>query len=65
MAISTEQAKYTIVENAGYVGECDVESHPSYWRALDRMREIYTPDEIDDLHVDIALDGPDGRTYEV
>ena len=28
MAISTEQAKYTIVENAGYVGECDVESHP-------------------------------------
>jgi len=56
---------YTIVENAGCVGECDRETKPTYREAEQRMNELYRPDEIQHLHVDIAFDGPDGRTYDV
>ncbi|MBF0392595.1 MAG: hypothetical protein HQL38_07925 [Alphaproteobacteria bacterium] len=56
---------YVIVEKSGYVGETDGPDFKDYWAALNAMQAQYTPDEIDALHVRIAYDGPEGRTYEV
>ena len=36
-----------------------------YRDALAAMRKEYDRDEIDELHVAIAYDGDEGRTYEV
>lgn len=56
---------YVIVEQSGYVGERDVHQTEDYWDALDWMRRNYAQEETTNLHVDIAFDSEDGRTYEV
>jgi hypothetical protein len=56
---------YTIVENAGYIGERDISTHPSYWAACNAMSRAYDSDEIESLHVKIAFDGGEHRTYEI
>jgi hypothetical protein len=63
----TTYGTYAVVENAGYVGECDIRTGLlTYMEASDYMHSYYDQDEIEGLHVDIALDMPDGhRTYEV
>lgn len=58
--------KYTVVENAGYVGERDVHTANSYMDAIKWRDGRYDDDEIERLRVDIAVDLPDGsRTYEM
>ena len=52
--------RYTVVENAGYEGETDVETFSSRSQAIDYMREMYSEDEIEDLHVAIRTDYSDG-----
>lgn len=61
--------KYTVVEKAGYIGEKDQRSFDTYAAANDWMHEHYTRDELDPLdddclHVDIARDNGDERTYD-
>lgn len=56
---------YVIVENAGYIGERDVARFDDYWKALDALNSAYDRDEREEMHVEIAFDGPEGRTYEV
>jgi len=59
----TEQ--FCVVENAGYVGECDVYSDADYGKALRWINDHYDGNELDELHVAIALDKPDGtRSFE-
>ena len=56
---------YTVVENAGYEGENDVRtafsSAEAAWRWAERY---YQGDEIETLHVQVARDTQDGRSYE-
>jgi hypothetical protein len=56
---------YVIVENAGYVGERDVARFDDYWKALNALNADYDEDERDRLHVAIAYEAPEGRTYEI
>lgn len=57
---------FVIVEHAGYEGEHDIGGKfDSYAEARDYVRKMYEPDEREQLHVEIAFDGPEGRTYEV
>ncbi len=56
---------YVIVEQAGYVGERDVARFDDYWKALAALNADYDRDERDELHVAIAYEAPEGRTYEV
>lgn len=57
--------KFTVVENAGYIGETDITSFPTLREAIDWLDRHYEPDELETLHVQIACDLPDGsRTYE-
>jgi hypothetical protein len=56
---------YIVVEMAGYVGENDRCRFPEYLQAVAWMRQHYTDEEIQNLHVDIAFENADGdRTYE-
>ena len=57
--------RYTVVENAGYEGENDIATFPTYAEADEHMRHLYGADERDELHVTIRKDYPDGEgTYE-
>jgi hypothetical protein len=60
------QAKYTIVENAGYEGENErmagFNSAEAAWKYAER---IYRKREIEELHVQVRQDFEDGeQTYE-
>lgn len=57
---------YTVVENAGYVGECDIQDGFKTEReAWDYLRAHYDSDEIETLHVDVRADRSDGaKTYD-
>lgn len=48
---------YEIVQMAGYVGETVAGEAPTWSQAVKLMDELYTPDEQDDLHVAIRLEG--------
>ena len=56
---------YTVIENAGYIGECDVRTAFSTagaaWRWAERH---YGKRQLEELHVQVARDSRDGRTYE-
>lgn len=57
-------AKYTIVENAGYVGERDITSFPTQREARAHRERHYDRDELDSsdpncLHVYIRYDWTD------
>jgi hypothetical protein len=61
--------RFTIVENAGYVGECDITSFPTLREAMSYRERKYTPEELDEfdpdcLHVDIRQDWTDEETGE-
>lgn len=56
---------YTVVELAGYVGENDRRSFPTYREACAWMAKHYGADEREELHVDIRLDTAAGeQTYD-
>lgn len=55
---------WTVVENAGYEGECDVHSAKTFIKATRWMVRRYDAPEIESLHVVIRRDGPEGGTYE-
>lgn len=58
--------KYVVVENAGYTKERDIKSFTSFDGAQKFMTAQYEADEIENLHVAIAADLPNGdRTYEI
>jgi hypothetical protein len=60
------KVQYTVVENAGYVGECDVRSFDTYSRAAAFAHRNYPGEEIDELNVAVRRDNPDGTsTYEL
>lgn len=56
---------YVVVEKAGFVGETDVGEADTKGEAIALRNDWYSPDEVDALHVEIAYDGPEGRTYEL
>jgi hypothetical protein len=60
----TDRAKYIIVENAGYEGECEHhKTFTNYWEALDWMNRHYGKGEDSEqerLHVAIRRDDADG-----
>ena len=56
---------YVIVEQAGHVGERDIDRFDDYWKALDALNSNYGRAERKAMHVEIAYDAPEGRTYEV
>ena len=55
---------FVVVENVGEAGERDVVRAPTFGRAFDEQRRRYTPDELDRLHVAIAVETEEGRIYE-
>lgn len=54
------QKEWTVVENAGYVGEVRLEGFNSYKEAKQYISDYYTQEEIEELHVEIAC----GDSYE-
>jgi hypothetical protein len=60
--------KYVVVYKAGYVGEYDVEEFESFEDAVAFKYMEFSEDEIEEFHIDIALDftldGQTKRTYE-
>lgn len=59
------KAQYIVVEQAGYVGECDRKSFDRYEDALEWRDDHYDDNEIDRLHVEIAFENGEGdRTYD-
>lgn len=57
--------QFIVVEQAGYVGECDLERCDTYEQALDWRDDHYDEDEAARLHVDIAFENEGGdRTYD-
>lgn len=60
----TMPKQYTVVENAGYEGEQDILSFPRLREALDYIKSHYDHDEVDSLHVQIAVHRDGERTYE-
>lgn len=56
---------YVVVEKSGHVGEQDVFEDEDYLTAHKWMMREYCDHEIDTLHVRIAFDAPEGRTYEI
>ena len=59
--MTTTKRIYRIIENAGYEREQDIGgSYASIGEALATIRRMYDPDEIEDLHVQIMLQLPDG-----
>jgi len=63
--LKASASRYVVVENAGYVGERDVHDTPERERAESWMRQTYTPDEIQELHVAVAHDTGNHRSYEL
>jgi hypothetical protein len=56
---------YTVVENAGYEGECDGPHFTTFAAAAQWVNRKYSGAEMVALHVAIACDSDKGRTYEV
>lgn len=56
---------YIVVENAGYEREHDVRTFPSFRAAAAFIRSQYEPDEVDSLHVEIAVERDGERSYEL
>ena len=56
---------YIVVENAGYEGERDVKNFISYRAALKWLLKNYAEDERDGLHVAIAFEDGNGRSYDL
>ena len=57
--------QYIVVEQAGYVGECDVSSCDTYEEAVAKRDRRYSDEEAQRLHVDIAYENEEGdRTYD-
>ena len=54
--------QYTVVENAGYVGEADVFECLTRAEAIAFIRGQYDRDEIESLHVAIRTDFADGSS---
>lgn len=58
-------ATYTVVENAGYEGECEAKvgfrKSEEAWKWAERH---YDADELESLHVEVRRDCGDERTYE-
>jgi len=48
---------WTVVENAGYVGEVRLDGFDSYKEAKQYIEDNYTQDEIEELHVEVARGG--------
>lgn len=57
--------EFIVVENAGYERECDVAHCTTFRAALQRQEELYEPDEIESLHVEIAIEIDGVRSYEI
>jgi hypothetical protein len=58
--------RYTVVEQAGYVGERDLKTLDGFREANDWLALNYSPEEIEEMRIEIAVDLPDGnRTYEL
>jgi hypothetical protein len=60
----TGDSKFVVVENAGYIGECDITSFDTLREAFDYVAANYDDDERDPdspycLHVDIRQDWTD------
>lgn len=56
--------RYVVVENAGYERETDIDTAHSWREAMNRIDEIYEPFEVDELHVAVCIENPDGsREY--
>jgi hypothetical protein len=55
---------YTVVENAGYTDERDVASFKTLQAADNWLMKQYGAEEVEQLHVMIARDSADGRSYE-
>jgi hypothetical protein len=63
--MAVAESVFTVVENAGYIGENDRRSFPTWRDAFDWMANEYDPDEFERLHVDIRRDFADGeQTYD-
>lgn len=56
--------EYTVVENAGYERENDRRSFATAEKAYAWLKANYESDEIESLHVEVALDIDGSRTYE-
>jgi hypothetical protein len=56
---------YTVVENAGYEGECDGPHFTTFAAAAQWVNRKYSGAEMVALHVAIARDDANGRSYEV
>ncbi len=57
--------EWIVVENAGYNGERDLRSFPTWKEADTWAHQQYDEDEFEKLHVDIRRDSADGmQTYE-
>lgn len=63
--LKASASRYVVVENAGYDGERDVHDTSERERAESWMRQTYTPDEIQELHVAVAHDTGNHRSYEL
>ena len=51
----TQVTRWAVIENAGYRGERVVNDRmTTHSAAIKLMQDLYDPDEIEDLHVDIA-----------
>lgn len=51
---------YLVIENAGYEGERIVHRHKSFRAAYAWVRDRYNTDQLEEMHVDIALERADG-----
>lgn len=60
----TRAVQFVVVENAGYIGECDVARFGTRWAAEKWMDRTYSPREIDALHVDVCMEEGGRRTYD-
>lgn len=58
-------SRFVVVENAGYVGERDVHHEVTREAAERWLQGTYTAEEIAALHVAVAHDVGDQRTYEL
>ncbi len=58
--------QYTLVENSGTEGECDICSFDDYTDAINWRDDHYKNEEIKYLKVEIIADFPNGfRVYEI
>lgn len=62
--------RYTVVEQAGYVGEQDIISYPKAEQAWEHIRKSYSASERDQfdpdcLHVEVRLDYTDDNGESV